>query len=591
MKKRAITITALVLCVVLALSACAQGAPQQAAPTPGDAQTPADTAQQQPADPGGAHPNFNELGVFPLVREMETIHVYIHSAAAEFNPETNWFTGFYEEKTNVHVNWSVVPQEQYKERVNLAFASGEEIDLIFAGGNVATGFTMIEVLRFAEQGVIQPLNDLFDNHSVNFNRRIDEYAGWRELLTLPDGNIYTFPRMNDFFHGRFYTKMFLNRDWLDRLGLDYPTTTEEFHQVLLAFRDNDANGSGRNDEIPMAGAQANFHVWNSKVDPFLMNAFIYNDGENRLFLDNGQVIAAYAQPEWREGLRYINMLFNDGLIYIESFTMDKAARDRLNSQHFESRVGAMPSNIHFGSREPGEPARWIEYTPIKPLIGPTGFRTTRYCHFLKFQPDRSGGFIPVTSRNPELVVRWLDWFMTDEGMKMTILGPEGIGWVPADPGSTGVDGRPAVHRRVILPPDHEFFGNLTWAQAPPNVQTSDFRLAEQQPLDMRAPDGSGVEKYLYHYSRVNYYPYAPSADKILPPLFIPSDLLTEFAHLQTSINTFVEESLARFIIGDLCLDNDWYRYLEDLNNLGLVRYLYIVQTTYNNSPFVTGVAR
>ena len=50
----------------------------------------------------------------------------------------------------------------------------------------------------------------------------------------------------------------------------------------------------------MAGS----HVdgWNTKIDPFLMMPFIYHDGGNRLFVRDGRIIAAFAQPEWRDGL-------------------------------------------------------------------------------------------------------------------------------------------------------------------------------------------------------------------------------------------------------------------------------------------------
>ena len=61
--------------------------------------------------------------------------------------------------------------------------------------------------------------------------------------------------------------------------------------------------------------------------------------------------------------------------------------------------------------------------------------------------------------------------------------------------------------------------------------------------------------------------------------------ISEMAQLMTNINTYVEESIAKFIIGDLKIDSDWDKYLTELNKLGLPRYLEIIQTTYDNSPF------
>ena len=43
----------------------------------------------------------------------------------------------------------------------------------------------------------------------------------------------------------------IRQDWLDKLGLAVPTTVDELHDVLLAFKNNDPNGNGKADEIPL----------------------------------------------------------------------------------------------------------------------------------------------------------------------------------------------------------------------------------------------------------------------------------------------------------------------------------------------------
>ena len=46
-------------------------------------------------------------------------------------------------------------------------------------------------------------------------------------------------------------RMYINQKWLDNLGLDMPTTTDELRDVLQAFREKDPNGNGQTDEIPL----------------------------------------------------------------------------------------------------------------------------------------------------------------------------------------------------------------------------------------------------------------------------------------------------------------------------------------------------
>ncbi|MDL2233125.1 hypothetical protein LJC63_06040 [Ruminococcaceae bacterium OttesenSCG-928-L11] len=126
---------------------------------------------------------------------------------------------------------------------------------------------------------------------------------------------------------------------------------------------------------------------------------------------------------------------------------------------------------------------------------------------------------------------------------------------------------------------------MVWDQHFPNFRNAAFRHGQQQPDDMMNPDGTGLEKHLYSLSVENYAPYAIDVNDIIPPLYYASEHVSEVAQLTTNINTYVEESIAKFIIGDLNVETDWDRYLNELNNLGLDRYLEIIQLSYDNSAF------
>ena len=589
-RKKMLACFAVVLSLLMVISSC--GGDKAAETTSGGSTTAAaagnTTAAADDTTTAGAEgeSNFNELGTFPIVKEKENITVYHAPGNAEFNGDTNWMSNYYEEKTNVSVTWNIATQDQFKEKVNLAFASAEQIDFVIAGGSVNTGYSMTEVLKFSEQGVILPIDDLIENDSIYFKQRLEADQSWHDLITLPNGGIYAVPRMNECYHCMYYGKMWINQEFLKNVGLENPTTVEEFHEMLLAFKEQDANGNGDpNDEIPMMGAIDSF---GAKIDTYLMSAFIYDDGENRLFLDDDKnVVAAFAQPEFQEGLKYINTLFNDDLIHKESFTQTREVRGKMNSQVFESIGGAIPDIHHGGSgtREVNEPLRWSEYEAIPPLVGPNGLQTTRYDHYIKYQMGRTGGLIPATCKDPSLVFRWLDWFMSDEGTTMVLQGEEGLGWNKPDEGATGVDGGPALYNPVYLQPSDEFYNNMVWGQDFPNFNSAAYRLAQQMPDDMFAVDGSGLEKYLYKLSSENYAPYAFPVENLLPPLYYSTDNVSEIAQLTTDINTYVEESIAKFVIGDMDIESDWDRYLTELNNLGLPKYLEIIQSTYDNSAF------
>jgi putative aldouronate transport system substrate-binding protein len=540
--------------------------------------------QSGTAGPSVDRSNFNAVGTFPLVKNKETITIMTGGSDPTVSMETNWMTAFYEEKTNVHVNWLEIPADQFKERANLALASGDQIDALIHENFGPTGYTMTEIQRLADQRVILPIQNYIDNDTKWIKDRVASTEGWRDALTLPDGNIYHMPVLNDCYHCTWYNKMWINLEFLKNLNLSIPTTTEEFRQMLIAFRDRDANGNGDpNDEIPFMGA---FDNATTKADTFLMSAFIYDDGGERLFLDKGKVTASYTRPEFQEGLRYLRQLYSEGLLSRDSFTTNRTLRHQLNSQKYESIIGAIPNGHHgnLGNRETGEPVRWIDYEPIAPLKGPNGFQSTNYNYYVKFSLGGCG-FIPVTSRNPALVMRWLDWFMEDEGITTLVWGAKGIGWTDPDPGATGPDGSPARLKPLTLQPGDEWYGNVAWGLRMPVYMPYTYRNWPQTPEDARAPDGAGLERFLETKTRDNYAPYGQPMDTIIPPMYYQSDSATEMATLVADITTYVDETIAKFITGDMNIDAQWPAFQTNLKNLGLDRYLQIVQNTYDNSSY------
>jgi putative aldouronate transport system substrate-binding protein len=571
MSKRNTSIAmALVMAMVTALSVWAGGSRSSASS----------------AGPAINRSNFNALGTFPLVKNKETLTIMISQTSVNYNPLTNPFTKYYEDKTNVHINWIVVASDQYKERVNLALASGEQIDLILAGSI----YSMSELQRLADQGLIMPVQDYVEQDTLNMKRRLPTVEGWREIITFPDGNIYTVPRLNECLHCAYYGKVWVNKEFLKNVGLSIPTTPEEFRQMLIAFKTKDANGNGDpNDEIPFSTSNSTNFAF--KLDTYLMNAFVYDDGENRLYLDNGKVTAAFQQPEFQEGLRYLRQLYTEGLIYPGSFTQDENTKRQLNSQKYESVIGATLGSTHsvVGTGRDvtkGEPARFIEYEPIPPLKGPKGLQVARYDPFDKFELSSWAALVPATAKNPALVMRLLDYFFTDEGGVAVEYGVEGIGWYAPDAGATGIDGKPAVYKRPFWQPADAYYQNYSWGQIFPNFRDATIRSGQQVPFDYLAPDGSGVERLLHVYTEKNFVPYAPALSTIVPPLYYSEDVVSEIAVMTTNINTYVNESIAKFVTGSMDVERDWVAFQNNLKSLDIDRYLQIIQTTYNNSAFV-----
>src|SRR5699024_6042142 len=82
--------------------------------------------------------------------------------------------------------------------------------------------------------------DLIDEYAPNFKKILDENPVIKDAITMPDGNIYSFPLISDpeFASHRIQARPFINEKWLDELGIDMPQTTEEFHDFLTAVKED-----------------------------------------------------------------------------------------------------------------------------------------------------------------------------------------------------------------------------------------------------------------------------------------------------------------------------------------------------------------
>ena len=318
-----------------------------------------------------------------------------------------------------------------------------------------------EEMRFIQQSILMPLDDLIGSQSVWYKQRLDELPGFREAVTAPDGHIYDFGTVGGCFHCKYGQKMWINQTWLDRLGLEMPTNTDEFYEVMKAFKEQDANGNGDpNDEWPLNTAKAGAWV---QIDGFLMMPFQFSDVRQsqvrRLYVEDGKIKAAYMQPGYREGLRYLKRMWDEGLIYPDSFAQDRDQSRRLNQSGEHAIFGAVPAMHHgYFSVGSGPEVRWREYAGVPPLDGPAGRETPYYGY-----PFNTGTtFLTSQARLPEVAFRLIDWLYSDEGSTAGSYGQEGKSWRSPESGELAVNGKPARIAPLAVPEDDPYYQNYTW---------------------------------------------------------------------------------------------------------------------------------
>lgn len=505
-------------------------------------------------------------GVFPIVETTEAITVMLPSNPGVEDFETNDFTLWLEEKTNLDLQFEIIPQASATEKLNIVLASGDYPDLFMS---MNLGLPVQSV--YGAQGAFYPLNDLIDEYGVEYKQLVSDYPQIADQVTLNDGMIYSLPGVNLCYHCQYRHKLYAYQPWLDALGVGIPTTTDELRELLRMIKTTDLNGNGEADEIPLSGS-TNFPVYIG-----LMTPFIYNDDYSKsLIVEDGVITPVFAQPEWRQGLEYLRDLYAEGLINPQSFTQDWRGAQVLGSA--ETVVLGVIADLH-PKGHVGNTDRWKEYVPIPPLEGPDG---TRQAVFQAFRGTFPGSFVIAhDASNPAAIFRLGDLMLSFEATARNNLGVPGRDWEPAKPGQLGLNDEQALYTRFTVLQD---VANDSWKQSGISARTPEFRLGNAytdengNPLSLE----TGVyERFLYEISKDVYAPYAFPAERQVPPLVFTDEVANEVTDLENTISNYMHTMTARFITDDVDLDSGWDNYLSTLQSIGLERYIELYQTAYD----------
>lgn len=525
---------------------------------------------------------LTEPGTFPISEEPVTLTVLTQQIPSIIDITTNEFTKWYQELTNVQIEWQLVPSDSVESNLNVTLAGGEYPDIFLSMGIKSSQ----EDQYGGADKIFLPLDDLIDSSMPNFKAVLEEKPDVLSDITAMDGNIYCLPSITEYLHGQYAMKMWVNTTWLDRLDMEKPTTTEEFYEMLKAFKEKDPNGNGIADEIPLSGVIDTGGGWYSDVSDFILNAFVYDSGSTgdglRRYIDmeSGDIEIAVNQEAYREGLRFMNRLYTEGLI-------DPAAFSNTNDQL--KQIALNPGVEILGAAPAGHPAMFMDITTdperyamfdaIAPLEGPEGVRQSP-----RLKEDREFGeaAISTTCANPEVAARWLDGFYDYEIQMERAWGHEGEAWRVAEDGELGLDGDPALYKTLIAFDESAQNDNWAWL----GIEYTPLELFNGQtvtPENVDLYSAEGFERRMVLVTEELYQPYDVS-DKYqnVPNVLRYTEADAEERNLLfQDLQTLAKEWRVYFITGERSLDNDWDEYIQALNDMQLERFLELENAAYD----------
>ncbi len=152
-----------------------------------------------------------------------------------------------------------------------------------------------------EDGVSIDLTAYLDDYMPNFKQILEDYPQLAQDLRLDTGEytyvsaLYDVDDEEDRMASSQYGLM-IRQDWLDAVGMDVPTNMEEWYEVLTAFKTQDPNGNGEQDEVPACMASSGWK--------YFLTAYGIDDDPSIMTDENGDayVVFGYMTANYKEYL-------------------------------------------------------------------------------------------------------------------------------------------------------------------------------------------------------------------------------------------------------------------------------------------------
>lgn len=481
-----------------------------------------------------------------IVKDKITVRMFVprHALHGDWN-QMRLFTEM-EKITNIHVEFVQASESTYAEMKNANFEDGNKnIDAYMYWNTVS------EQIMYAQYGMIAELGPLMEQYAPNYNKVRAQYPEIDKLTTLSDGKIYTFAKVNTVPRDLTF-KQFINKQWLEALDLDMPTTTEELKTVLRAFKTQDPNGDGFQNEIPLSSKNL------YQTRNFLMSAFGYVSTGIEVDYDTNTIVYVPSTDNYYQYLKYANELFNEGLLDNNVFTMsedrDLAAK---GSQGIVGSFDHAAAYLIVGN------ALDDQYTAIPPL-------TSAYSNkkmWLGFDDIVTQQFV-VTADTPykRELVRWFDFLYSDQGKILQAFGLEGTDW--------SWDNAEQTSWTFHVPEGMDieaYRGTLTPAVGlePPAFWDKEFVLKDstKQIRNInKAVDDAGYMAYL---------------KRPVPQLRFTDDESAELSTIKTDLDNLVTGYETKFISAKSFTRADFDDFVKKLKQAKYERYVEIYQTAYN----------
>ena len=351
-----------------------------------------------------------------------TVEVYDRGIDGGSDVTNNMYTEYIKkgmlEDHNVEVEFVAVPRWTEVEQINNLLAAGTAPDLCVT-------YDLPTIKTYSAMGGVCDMSELVETYKDD----LPNLWNW-----LTETNIYW---DKDPATGELYdietklanqnrTNCFVRRDWLDNLGLEAPTTKEEFYNMLCAFRDNAETLLG-DDADKMIPFSVSYDVgWRAST---LIESFLDPEMSDKEFYVNGFDDRKLTENGVRDAIELLNTWYNEGLMW-KDFALYTAGDTTEDDMMKAGYVGAFIHNWDYPYRNGadsiqanlqrlvGEDAAYVAIDPFEDKNG-------THTKWIAGPIDRKV-FFPITNQEPLACLLYLDWLSVPEHLEYLQIGDEGV---------------------------------------------------------------------------------------------------------------------------------------------------------------------
>ena len=458
-----------------------------------------------------------------------------------------------EEETGVKIEWEYIPATAWDEQKSLILASGDLPDIFFGAKAMKTSDIMANIEYFL------PLQDLIAEYGQNIQAMWEAVPNTKIANTYPDGNIYS---IGHTMVSRPATEaaIYINKVWLDNLGLAMPTTVDELTEVLRAFRDKDANGNGDpNDEIPMIGRSLT-----SKYGPAAMRGYFQADNciEYDLAVgEDGKITYLPVTENYKAWVQWVHTLISEGLLNSDVVTIDSTRYKALQANDEVALCGVLTGYTHSNA------GKWMdEYEVLDIAEGPYGkaYIAANKANMLSGISGWATVSVTESCKEPEAAMKWINAFYDSLNGLQGYWGPMGEAIQDDGDGTYSfiMDEAKDAER------GYKSYDNWYWGLgdgAPGYISAEVEAAMEVSPNDV-----------LKLYADEIYADNIRDESYIYPPVILERKLNDKAAEIETDMEKMTKEMTAKWCV-EGGVEAEWDNYVAEMHKMGLDEYIEIYQ--------------